>query len=113
MIEAEDVRLVADDLVIDEDAVLDEIPALRLDAFVVEADRAERAGLRLVGEDGAGAGVAQERRDLRRILTIERSSFGPEAWDRALFEDFLASDVVMAEQRLVADLDVFEILHRG
>ena len=31
------------------------------------------------------------RQDLRRILVIERSSFGPEAWDRALFEEFLAS----------------------
>ena len=42
------------------------------------------------------------RRDLRRILAIERSSFGPEAWDRALFEEFLASspDVfIVAEAR--------------
>jgi ribosomal-protein-alanine N-acetyltransferase len=32
-----------------------------------------------------------ERRDLRRILGIERVSFGSDAWDRALFENFLAS----------------------
>lgn len=32
-----------------------------------------------------------ERRDLRRILVIERASFGSDAWDRTLFEDFLSS----------------------
>jgi hypothetical protein len=51
VIEAENVRLVADDLVVDEDAVLDEIPALGLDAFVVPADRTERALLYLIRED--------------------------------------------------------------
>ena len=30
-------------------------------------------------------------RDLRRILTIERSSFGVDAWDKELFEAFLGS----------------------
>jgi len=31
------------------------------------------------------------RRDLDRVLEIERASFGPEAWDRNLFAEFLAS----------------------
>jgi len=42
MLEAEDVGLVADRLIVDEDAVLDQIPALGLHALVVITDRAER-----------------------------------------------------------------------
>jgi hypothetical protein len=41
---ADDVGLVADRLVVDQDAVLDEIPALGRHALVVIADRAEAAG---------------------------------------------------------------------
>jgi hypothetical protein len=48
---ADDVGLVARDLVVDQDAVLDDVPALRLHAFVVVADRAERTRRVLVGDD--------------------------------------------------------------
>src|ERR1044072_4691355 len=48
---ADDVGLVAGLLVVHQDAVLDEVPALALHALVVVADGAERAHLRLVGED--------------------------------------------------------------
>src|SRR5690606_29921907 len=47
----QDVGLVADGLVVDQDAVADQVPALALHALVVVADRAEAAGLGLVGED--------------------------------------------------------------
>ena len=44
--------LVADSLVVDQGAVLDEVPALGLDAFVVVTDIAQRVRLDLVGNDG-------------------------------------------------------------
>ena len=48
----DDVGLIADGLVIDQGAVLDQIPALGLDAFIVVTDGAERVRLDLVGEQG-------------------------------------------------------------
>src|SRR5690606_24312559 len=48
---ADDVGLVADGLVVHQGAVLDQVPALALHALVVVTDRAEAAGLGLVGED--------------------------------------------------------------
>src|SRR5690606_14777233 len=48
---AQDVGLVADGLVIDQDAVADQVPALGLHALVVVRHRAQAARLGLVGED--------------------------------------------------------------
>jgi hypothetical protein len=48
---ADDVGLVARGLVVDQDAVLDDVPVLALDAFVVVADRAQRTRRGLVGHD--------------------------------------------------------------
>src|SRR5690554_1290966 len=48
---AQDVGLVADRLVIDQDAVADQVPALALHALVVIGDGAQAARLGLVGED--------------------------------------------------------------
>ena len=53
-------RLLARGLVADEEAVLDEVPALRLDALVVVAAGRERAGRGLVGvERDVGRGELQ------------------------------------------------------
>ncbi|KAG1269824.1 hypothetical protein G6F65_013571 [Rhizopus arrhizus] len=49
---AEDVSFIAGGLVIDQDAVAHQVPALGLHPFVVIADRAEAARLGLVGEEG-------------------------------------------------------------
>src|SRR5690606_18564759 len=48
---ADDMGLVADGLVVDQDAVADQVPALAPHAFVVVGHGAETAGLGLVGED--------------------------------------------------------------
>src|SRR5688500_13376547 len=50
-IQADDVRLVAGRLVVHQDAVADQVPALRRHALVVEADRAERVRLGTIGHD--------------------------------------------------------------
>ena len=39
-----------------------------------------------------------EQRDLRRILAIERSSFGRDAWDRGLFEEFLGDSIFLVAE---------------
>ena len=67
-IAAEDMGFVTGGLVIDQDAVAHQVPALGLHALVVVADRAEAAGLGLVGEEGddvaapAEAGIALVQR---------------------------------------------------
>src|SRR5690606_27553352 len=58
---AEDVGLVADGLVVDQDAVLDQVPALALHALVVIADRAEAARPGLVGDEGDQVAAPAER----------------------------------------------------
>src|SRR5690606_5111141 len=69
---AEDVGLVADGLVVHQDAVPDQVPALALHAFVVVADRAEAAGLGLVGEDRDLVAAVLEL----RLALVERGEAG-------------------------------------
>jgi hypothetical protein len=66
---ADDVRLVADHLVVDQHAVLDQVPALGLDALVVVADGAERVRLHLVGEDRDLVGAVLE---VLRLPLVQR-----------------------------------------
>ena len=59
-------------LIIDKDAILDEIPFLAGHAFVIVADRAEAAHLRLVGDDVDQFGLPYLKSPLFHLSSVAK-----------------------------------------